>query len=187
NKAIFAWSWVNASGNREFYMNCADITIAGTSKSFTGKNITIANYPGYPTIKEFIGNYDTGIEYYTTKTTMVTVTANEILALAGKDVEIPNDSSDSSSGGASSSHVGANGGPGSSSSEGSSELSGTDFGSNSSPNESTGAPTVSGTDGVGTTPSSDGATISSKGSPNLKYKLCNYPEYQCHSKLELGQ
>ncbi|KAJ2774128.1 hypothetical protein IWQ57_000967, partial [Coemansia nantahalensis] len=50
DKAIFAWSWVNASGNREFYMNCADISISGTSKSFTGKKMTIANYKGYPTI-----------------------------------------------------------------------------------------------------------------------------------------
>ncbi|KAJ1719565.1 hypothetical protein LPJ61_006286, partial [Coemansia biformis] len=60
DKAIFAWSWVNASGNREFYMNCADVAISGTSKSYTGKEMTIANYKGYPTIPEFAGNYDTG-------------------------------------------------------------------------------------------------------------------------------
>ncbi|KAI9592198.1 hypothetical protein BDF19DRAFT_388593, partial [Syncephalis fuscata] len=27
--AIFAWSWINASGNREYYMNCADVAIEG--------------------------------------------------------------------------------------------------------------------------------------------------------------
>ncbi|KAJ2760215.1 hypothetical protein IWQ57_006361, partial [Coemansia nantahalensis] len=62
--AIFAWSWVNAIGNREFYMNCADVTVKGTSQSYTGKKMTIANYPGYPTIPEFGGNYDTGLDLY---------------------------------------------------------------------------------------------------------------------------
>ncbi|KAJ1843442.1 hypothetical protein LPJ73_005493 [Coemansia sp. RSA 2703] len=66
DKAVFAWTWVNASGNREFYMNCADVAIkGGSSSSYTGKQMTIANYPGYPTIPEFNGNYDTGMEYYT--------------------------------------------------------------------------------------------------------------------------
>ncbi|KAJ1802889.1 hypothetical protein LPJ75_006044, partial [Coemansia sp. RSA 2598] len=65
DKAVFAWTWVNASGNREFYMNCADVAIkGGSSSSYTGKEMTIANYPGYPTIPEFNGNYDTGMEYY---------------------------------------------------------------------------------------------------------------------------
>ncbi|KAJ2842031.1 hypothetical protein J3B02_005701, partial [Coemansia erecta] len=51
DKAVFAWTWVNASGNREFYMNCADVAIkGGSSSSYTGKEMTIANYPGYPTI-----------------------------------------------------------------------------------------------------------------------------------------
>ncbi|KAJ1931169.1 hypothetical protein FBU59_006808, partial [Linderina macrospora] len=63
--AVFAWSWVNAIGNREFYMDCADVSISGSSKSYTGKEMTIANYgPNYPTIGEFGGNYDTGLEYY---------------------------------------------------------------------------------------------------------------------------
>ncbi|KAJ2511494.1 hypothetical protein H4217_007358, partial [Coemansia sp. RSA 1939] len=58
DNAIFAWSWCNASGNREFYMNCADVAIKGTSTSITGKNITIVNYPGYPTVAEFNMNYE---------------------------------------------------------------------------------------------------------------------------------
>lgn len=28
-EALFAWSWVNNTGNREFYMNCATVTIGG--------------------------------------------------------------------------------------------------------------------------------------------------------------
>ncbi|KAJ2876588.1 hypothetical protein FB639_003889, partial [Coemansia asiatica] len=75
DKAVFAWTWVNAIGNREFYMNCADVAIKGTSTSFTGKRMTIANHDGYPTIPEFNGNYDTGLEYYN-NVAQITVTGS---------------------------------------------------------------------------------------------------------------
>ncbi|KAJ2649854.1 hypothetical protein IWW40_002865 [Coemansia sp. RSA 1250] len=76
DKVIAAWTWVNAIGNREFYMNCADIKIVGSSSSsYTGKEIVIANHQGYPTIGEFNGNYETGLEYYK-KAKQVTVTGN---------------------------------------------------------------------------------------------------------------
>ncbi|KAJ2551887.1 hypothetical protein EV175_003523, partial [Coemansia sp. RSA 1933] len=75
--AVFAWSWVNASGNREFYMNCGDVAVVGSAGSYSGKEMTIANYgAGYPVIAEFLGDYDTGIEYYTTNTTQITVTGS---------------------------------------------------------------------------------------------------------------
>ncbi|KAJ2692933.1 hypothetical protein H4218_006228 [Coemansia sp. IMI 209128] len=65
NHAVFAWTWVNASGNREFYMNCADVKISGKPGSFTGRKMTVANYgPDAPTIPEFYGYYNTGISYY---------------------------------------------------------------------------------------------------------------------------
>ncbi|KAJ2343867.1 hypothetical protein GGH91_003056 [Coemansia sp. RSA 2671] len=64
DKAIFAWTWVNAVGSRDFYMNCADVAIRGYSKSLTGKQMTVVNHDGYPTIPEFNGNYDTGLEHY---------------------------------------------------------------------------------------------------------------------------
>ncbi|KAJ1878633.1 hypothetical protein LPJ57_003302 [Coemansia sp. RSA 486] len=64
NNAVFAWTWVNASGNREFYMNCADVTVAGNSNSYSGKQMTIANHQGYETIPEFRGDYDTGLNMY---------------------------------------------------------------------------------------------------------------------------
>ncbi|KAJ2340177.1 hypothetical protein GGH92_006385 [Coemansia sp. RSA 2673] len=65
NHAVFAWTWVNASGNREFYMNCADIKISGRPGSFTGRRMTVANYgPDTPVIPEFYGYYNTGINYY---------------------------------------------------------------------------------------------------------------------------
>ncbi|KAJ2718937.1 hypothetical protein GGI07_005503 [Coemansia sp. Benny D115] len=76
--AIFAWSWVNASGNREFYMNCADVSVSGgSSTSYTGKGMTIVNYKGYETLPEFGKNYETGIELYDSKSvSQVTVTGN---------------------------------------------------------------------------------------------------------------
>lgn len=65
DRAIFAWSWVNAAGNREFYMNCADVAIKGSmAKTFKGKQMVVANYKGYPTIPEFNGNFETGLEHY---------------------------------------------------------------------------------------------------------------------------
>ncbi|KAJ2774130.1 hypothetical protein IWQ57_000969 [Coemansia nantahalensis] len=64
SKAVFAWTWVNAIGNREFYMNCADVSISGTAQSYTGKLMTIANHDGYPTIPEFNGNSARGVELY---------------------------------------------------------------------------------------------------------------------------
>ncbi|KAI9230460.1 MAG: putative endoglucanase precursor [Piptocephalis tieghemiana] len=49
---IFAWSWVNAIGNREYYMNCADIHINGTGSQVVGPAMLVANLDGYPTIGE---------------------------------------------------------------------------------------------------------------------------------------
>ncbi|ORY01958.1 hypothetical protein K493DRAFT_298154 [Basidiobolus meristosporus CBS 931.73] len=59
-KATFAWTWINKTGNREYYMNCADITIQGGSgKCISGPKNLIADLPGYPTIPEFTnGGYD---------------------------------------------------------------------------------------------------------------------------------
>ncbi|KAJ2357829.1 hypothetical protein GGF43_001221, partial [Coemansia sp. RSA 2618] len=63
--AVFAWTWVNKEGNREFYCGTSDVAITGSdSKSYTGKEMTIANHDGYPTIPEFGDNYDTGLDVY---------------------------------------------------------------------------------------------------------------------------
>ncbi|KAJ2032104.1 hypothetical protein IWW57_000391 [Coemansia sp. S610] len=77
DKAIFAWTWVNAVGSRDFYMNCADVAIKGYSNSFTGKQMTIANHDGYPTIPEFNSNNDTdaGLEHYR-NAPLITVTGD---------------------------------------------------------------------------------------------------------------
>ncbi|KAJ1952722.1 hypothetical protein IWQ62_006161 [Dispira parvispora] len=54
-KAVFAWSWVNATGNREFYMTCSDIEIqGGGSGSLKGPKMLTPNYDGSsPKIGEF--------------------------------------------------------------------------------------------------------------------------------------
>ncbi|KAI9474927.1 hypothetical protein BX667DRAFT_507203 [Coemansia mojavensis] len=78
DSAILMWSWVNAMGNREFYTNCADIAISGsTSASFTGPQVTILNYPGYPEIPEFLGNYSVGLSYYENAPLITVPTASE--------------------------------------------------------------------------------------------------------------
>jgi hypothetical protein len=47
-RCTFAWSWVNAIGNREFYMNCADVRIVGgPGRTIRGSGIFLANLPGY--------------------------------------------------------------------------------------------------------------------------------------------
>jgi len=74
--AIFSWTWVNASGNREFYMNCADVKINGTGDSYTGQKMLIANYGSqYPAIPAFGGDYTTGLDLYNSQP-QVTVYAN---------------------------------------------------------------------------------------------------------------
>ncbi|KAJ2889217.1 hypothetical protein GGI21_006643 [Coemansia aciculifera] len=77
DRVIFAWTWINAIGNREFYMNCADVAIDGKDGgSFTGQQMLVANYgPASPLIPEFNGNYETGIDLYNAQP-MVTVTGS---------------------------------------------------------------------------------------------------------------
>jgi hypothetical protein len=54
---ILFWTWINKIGNREYYMECADIHITNNNEPVlqhvTGKELLIANLDGYPTIPEF--------------------------------------------------------------------------------------------------------------------------------------
>ncbi|KAJ2895512.1 hypothetical protein IWW38_002289 [Coemansia aciculifera] len=52
SKATFAWSWINALGSREYYMNCADIRIEnyGHQEPLTAHELLVVNLPGKPTL-----------------------------------------------------------------------------------------------------------------------------------------
>lgn len=57
-KTIVFWSWINAIGNREYYMDCADVNVitnspGSTASKISGQQLFVANLPGYPTIPEF--------------------------------------------------------------------------------------------------------------------------------------
>jgi hypothetical protein len=66
------WTWVNAIGNREYYMDCADVTIqngnTNTQSVVSGVDLLVLNLPGYTTIPEFPnpGMYD-GSELFDTR------------------------------------------------------------------------------------------------------------------------
>lgn len=65
-EAIIAWTWINRTGLREFYMNCADVYIEPSETSqggFAGPKMFIGNLPGYPTIPMFTDTL-LGEEYY---------------------------------------------------------------------------------------------------------------------------
>ncbi|KAI8922080.1 hypothetical protein DFJ77DRAFT_445208 [Powellomyces hirtus] len=57
---ILAWAWINAIGNREYYMSCADITIQGGGAGFTGPQLLVVNLPGVPTVPEMLPGIDDG-------------------------------------------------------------------------------------------------------------------------------
>jgi hypothetical protein len=57
NFTVF-WSWINKIGNREYYMDCADVSLMNGNTNripFTiyGKSLLVVNLPGYPIIPEF--------------------------------------------------------------------------------------------------------------------------------------
>ncbi|KAI0244008.1 hypothetical protein L0F63_003917, partial [Massospora cicadina] len=62
-RATFAWSWINRTGNREYYMNCADIEIKGRpGGKVVGSKMLVADLPGTITFPEgFDNNYGADI------------------------------------------------------------------------------------------------------------------------------
>lgn len=59
----FAWTWINRTGNREYYMNCADITINGVKGGrLKGKELLVVNLLGNETIPEFTNGGSGGKE-----------------------------------------------------------------------------------------------------------------------------
>lgn len=79
--AVFAWTWINSAGNREYYMNCADIRITGSqSKSLSGLELFIGNIDGHPIIPEMDGNVPSskdGRQYLSQRKTITFTPNNE--------------------------------------------------------------------------------------------------------------
>ena len=45
--AVFMWTWINRLGNREYYTNCADVVISGsTGSNFKGPQLLVADIQG---------------------------------------------------------------------------------------------------------------------------------------------
>ena len=53
---LFAWTWFNNEGNRELYMNCAAITVKGTSGKRRGASVPLSSRPNM-----FVANVGNGI------------------------------------------------------------------------------------------------------------------------------
>jgi hypothetical protein len=58
------WTWINRIGNREYYMECADITVNtnGNNPQIPGKELLIVNLPGYPKVPEWEPNSPSSID-----------------------------------------------------------------------------------------------------------------------------
>lgn len=59
------WTWINRIGNREYYMDCADITVnngGSGSIEVSGKELLVVNLPGYPTIPEGLPAGNDGVD-----------------------------------------------------------------------------------------------------------------------------
>ena len=63
NITVF-WSWVNRIGNREYYMECADVNVKTNGKmtNIPGKELLIVNLPGYPTVPEWQVNSPSSVD-----------------------------------------------------------------------------------------------------------------------------
>ncbi|KAJ1659751.1 hypothetical protein IWQ61_001212 [Dispira simplex] len=94
--AVFAWGWVNASGNREFYMTCSDIEVqGGGSGSLKGPKMLTPNYDqNSPRIAEFGKGGDDGSNFYKQRPT-IEITAGGNTVSSGdqstySSVSVPN-------------------------------------------------------------------------------------------------
>lgn len=58
------WTWINRIGNREYYMECADVTVNtnGNSIDISGKELLVVNLPGYPNVPEWEVGADSSVD-----------------------------------------------------------------------------------------------------------------------------
>jgi hypothetical protein len=63
NITVF-WTWINRIGNREYYMECADVNVKTNGKitNIPGKELLIVNLPGYSTVPEWQVNSPSSVD-----------------------------------------------------------------------------------------------------------------------------
>ncbi|KAJ1658822.1 hypothetical protein IWQ61_001999 [Dispira simplex] len=89
---VIAWGWVNAEGNREFYMNCMDFSVEGVEGGkIEGPQMVFANYPGYPTIGEFQYGADPQVNLYNNRPMVVISGDGTAPGNGGSDSPTPTD------------------------------------------------------------------------------------------------
>jgi hypothetical protein len=59
NHAVYAWTWINRIGNREYYWNCADVKIEGGGGKLSGPELLVVDLPGHTVVPEFGNGPDT--------------------------------------------------------------------------------------------------------------------------------
>ncbi|KAJ2846863.1 hypothetical protein J3B02_004301 [Coemansia erecta] len=74
-KAIFAWTWINAMGSREYYMNCADVRIEnyGHQEPLTAHELLVVNLPGKSTLNPRTGREEDKLPQMMKQRSFVTV------------------------------------------------------------------------------------------------------------------
>ncbi|KAB8067225.1 hypothetical protein BDV29DRAFT_200510 [Aspergillus leporis] len=80
-QALFAWSWFNLVGNREMYMNCADVVISGGSGSMGSFE---SNYPDL-----FVANVGNGCSTVEGKHTVFARPGKQVIYADGVTASTP--------------------------------------------------------------------------------------------------
>ncbi|KAJ2583089.1 hypothetical protein GGH95_001183 [Coemansia sp. RSA 1836] len=96
SKATFAWSWINALGSREYYMNCADIRIEnyGRQQPLTAHELLVVNLPGKPALAPKSGREEDRLPAMLQQRSFVTVGKPVDLTSDGSSVQPTNDDDD---------------------------------------------------------------------------------------------
>ncbi|KAE8352710.1 hypothetical protein BDV28DRAFT_165364 [Aspergillus coremiiformis] len=80
-RALFVWTWFNLIGNREMYMNCADVTISGGSGN---PNSFARDYPDM-----FVANVGNGCSTVELKHTVFARPGKQVIYSGGVDASMP--------------------------------------------------------------------------------------------------
>ncbi|KAJ1734396.1 hypothetical protein LPJ61_001091 [Coemansia biformis] len=86
-RAVFAWSWINGMGSREYYMNCADVRIEnyGHQEPLTAHELLVVNMPGKATVTPRTGREEDKLIGLLKKRPFVTI---------GRPLDLTRDNSD---------------------------------------------------------------------------------------------